>query len=575
VTTVGGAGVPGLTVTLSGAQAATATTDANGNYTFNGVPTAGNYAVTPGGSGVVFAPASSPVTDLAANASANFTVRFRVNHARASNGATAAASSFIDPMRPASAAINGDRRGQNWGTNPSAGSGWHDATNNNYPDTLEITFGGAKTVDEINLFSVQDNVNAPSEPTETQTFTKYGVTNFRVEYLNGTAWQLVPGGLVASNNKVWAKLSFAPLTTTKIRVIVNNALGGYSRLTEFEAWGTADALPTPPVLPPVNYALAANGATALASSTLDPMRAPLAAINGDRRAIHWGSDPSTGSGWHDSSDNTYPDWLEVRFAGSRLIDAIKVYGVQDSVFAPQEPTEALGSTRFGLVDFELQYWTGAAWATLPGTSVTGNNKVQRAFTFAPVTTDRVRLLVTKALAGYSRLAELEAWGPEAAVKPNVASAANGATASASSTLDPGRAASAAINGDRRAIHWGTDPSTGSGWHDSSNNTYPDWLQVNFAGARTISEVNVFTVQDNVFAPVEPTQELTFTKYGVTAFQLEYWTGSAWAPIPGASVTGNNKVWRKLTFAPLTTDRVRVLITGALAGNSRLTEVEVY
>ena len=83
---------------------------------------------------------------------------------------------------------------------------------------------------------MQDNVTAPSDPTDAMTFSKYGVTDFDVEYWTGSAWAVVPGGMVVSNNKVWRTLTFTPLQTTKIRVVVRGALAGYSRVTEVEAY---------------------------------------------------------------------------------------------------------------------------------------------------------------------------------------------------------------------------------------------------------------------------------------------------------------------------------------------------
>jgi hypothetical protein len=41
------------------------------------------------------------------------------------------------------------------------------------------------------------------------------------------------------------------------------------------------------------------------------------------------------------------------------------------------------------------------------------------------------------------------------------------------------------------------------------------------------------------------------------------------------VAGNNKVWRQFTFTPVTTDRIQVVVTGSLAGYSRITEVEAW
>src|SRR5215472_18456695 len=100
---------------------------------------------------------------------------------------------------------------------------------------------------------------------------------------------------------------------------------------------------------------------------------------------------------------------------------------------------------------------------------------------------------------------------------------------------------------------------GGGWNDSAPpNTFPDWLEVDFSGSQTIGEVDVFSIQDNYSSPSDPTEAMTFSLYGLTGFEVQYWTGSAWADVPGGSVSGNNKVWRKLTFTPLTTSKIRVL-----------------
>ena len=151
----------------------------------------------------------------------------------------------------------------------------------------------------------------------------------------------------------------------------------------------------------------------------------------------------------------------------------------------------------------------------------------------------------------------------------------GATATASSYLDLGRLPIASINGDRKGLHWGSDPATGSGWHCATNGVYPDWLQVDFNGSKTINEINVITLQDNYGSPVDPTETMTFGTYGITAFDVQYWNGSSWVTVPNGSVTGNNKVWRKFTFRQITTSKIRVTVNNALAGYSRIVEVEAW
>jgi hypothetical protein len=152
---------------------------------------------------------------------------------------------------------------------------------------------------------------------------------------------------------------------------------------------------------------------------------------------------------------------------------------------------------------------------------------------------------------------------------NVALTGNGGVATASSSYNAGFPVSAIINNERAGANWGN----GGGWNDNTGNTYPDWVQINFNGSKTIDHVVVYTLQDNYANPVEPTDTMTFTLYGITAFTVQGWNGSAWVSL--SSVSGNNLVKRTVSFASYTTDRIRINVTGALASYSRITEVEAW
>jgi hypothetical protein len=153
------------------------------------------------------------------------------NVAHASNGGGATASSTISPAFPASSINNNERAGVNWGN----GGGWNDASSNAYPDWVQIAFSGTRTIDRVVVYTVQDNYASPVEPTDTQTFSLYGVTAFTVQGLQGRKW--VTLATVAGNNLVKRTVNFAPFATNRIRINVTHALGSYSRITEVEAWG--------------------------------------------------------------------------------------------------------------------------------------------------------------------------------------------------------------------------------------------------------------------------------------------------------------------------------------------------
>lgn len=290
--------------------------------------------------------------------------------------------------------------------------------------------------------------------------------------------------------------------------------------------------------------------------------------NGDRKGANW----TSGGGWHDGTANAYPDWVQIDFSGTKTINEIDVFTVQDNYSNPQEPTETQTFSLYGITDFDVQYWDGGNWVIVTGGSVSGNNKVWRKFTFPAVSTQRIRVSVRNALASYSRIAEIEAYqGAPTPSLVNVASQANGAVASATSTYNSGLAASSANNGNRRGLNWGN----GSAWHDATGGQFPDALQINFSGAKTISEIDVFTVQDVYASPSEPSAATTFSLYGITDFDVQYWNGAGWTTIPGGSIGGNNLVWRKFTFSAITTTAIRVNVRNSADSYSRITEVEAY
>jgi hypothetical protein len=325
------------------------------------------------------------------------------------------------------------------------------------------------------------------------TFTLYGLTDFAVEFWDGATWQPIPGAVVTGNNLVWRRLTFAPITTTKIRVTVNNAQNTWSRVAEIEAYQSTggNAPPTVTLTSPT------DGASATA-----PAMIPLEATAGD-------------------SDGTVKR-----------------------------------------VDF---YANGSIVGTANTSpyQATWNNVAAGSYSVTAVATDNLDLSTTSAVAHVTVNPSM--------TQVNVAAAANGATAAASSTHDSGYDPSGAINGDRKGLSWGN----GGGWNDGTPGTWPDSLEVTFNGTKTITEVDVFSVQDNYTSPVEPTPAMTFTSYGLTDFTVEYWDGAAWQTVPGGVITGNTLVWRRLTFAPVKASKIRVTVNNALGTWSRITEVEAW
>src|SRR5262249_21342898 len=110
--TLSGAGLGGVTVTLSSGP--TATTNSSGNYSFSNLP-AGTYTVTPSLSGYTFTPPSRTFTNITANQTANFTAAILTG-------------------TPRVVSINFVGSGTAMGASESAGvvakTNWNNATNN-------------------------------------------------------------------------------------------------------------------------------------------------------------------------------------------------------------------------------------------------------------------------------------------------------------------------------------------------------------------------------------------------------------------------------------------------------------
>jgi hypothetical protein len=199
----------------------------------------------------------------------------------------------------------------------------------------------------------------------------------------------------------------AACTTSGVSAGVHSIVASYSG--DAGNAGSNSAPLSQVVNPPnqINVALASNGGVASASSTLTAIVGysfPVASVNDNERAgVNYGH----GGGWADGTVG-FPDWVEIDFNGSKIIDHVVLYTVQDNWPNPVEPTDTQTFSLWGVTDFLVQGWIGGSWVTLG--SVSGNNLVKRTVNFAATTTDRIRINVNNALGSSSRITEVEAWG---------------------------------------------------------------------------------------------------------------------------------------------------------------------
>jgi len=157
------------------------------------------------------------------------------NVAAASSGASATASSVVDPAYPPGATIDGDRTSRN-----GVDSGfWNDGTPSVFPDTLEVDFNTPRTVTKVTVYSLQDDYTHGVEPSDTMAFSLYGLTRFDVQALDPVTLTWTTVGTVTGNNLVKRTVALLhPVDTAAIRVVCDAAADGvYSRIVEVEATG--------------------------------------------------------------------------------------------------------------------------------------------------------------------------------------------------------------------------------------------------------------------------------------------------------------------------------------------------
>jgi hypothetical protein len=101
------------------------------------------------------------------------------------------------------------------------------------------------------------------------------------------------------------------------------------------------------------------------------------------------------------SEAKVPNWVELAWEKPVTVGSARIVSGYLSEGAVREP----------IADFVLQAHDGKDWKDIPGTKVEGNTDPYWHRAFEPVTAARLRLLVTAAAGGISRLWEIELYAP--------------------------------------------------------------------------------------------------------------------------------------------------------------------
>ena len=205
-----------------------------------------------------------------------------------------------------------------------------------------------------------------------------------------------------------------------------------------------------------------------------------------------------------------------------------------------------------LTVFYFQYLTNGNWVTVPGSTVVGNTNVERNVVFSsPITSTSFRLY--DSLDSPIRLRQLALYPPNGT---------NGFAFGTDFMIDVARKQPtfATTNSYGNWPLLATDGlvNSNSAWQTTlvgSNS-----LLINLQFTNKIGSAHLYSGATGV-APL-------------TNFVLQYWTGGAWANIPGGSISGNSSSALVIPFTtPVTTTKVQLVFTNS--GTSAVQELCIF
>lgn len=189
----------------------------------------------------------------------------------------------------------------------------------------------------------------------------------------------------------------------------------------------------------------------------------------------------------------------------------------------------------------------------PGTPRANYNVVQ----FPAVSAQRVRMLATAASGARTGLTELKIFNRGGVQPPANQALSATPTASYTSAWESVAAINDGVDppssNDTVNPRWGCWPETGQ-----------QWVDLTWSSAKSLSKAEVYFFDDDEGIDMP------------ASWTLQYWNGSAYVDVPGASAyTLSKNQYNPVTFAATSTTRLRVLLTANGSNSVGLLEVKAY
>lgn len=257
------------------------------------------------------------------------------------------------------------------------------------------------------------------------------------------------------------------------------------------------------------------------------------------------------------STNTSGQWLEIHYPRQVTIASAHLY------------TGVIGATTAeNWANFKLQYYNGSSWVDVPGGSKSSNTLLEVNVIFSQaVTSDKFRLLSTDVGSAVRSIREIAMFGPNV-----VNSVEQGYTIGTEVVLNLAHkrpAIASSISGTNYAIK-----AVDGYVHDSSR-----WLCTPGVVGETL-EIDLLSQDANgdalhaIGSAHLYSGDFATSNGAMSDFTLEYWNGTAWLAIPGATITGNTSTARVVSFSSsVVTSKVRLVSN--TTGSAKVAELLIF
>ncbi len=290
-------------------------------------------------------------------------------------------ASFTDPKTSLEAVNDGNYR---YTVHPP--NRWTTQGSPHKSDWLELDFGIARRIDTVKLAFLDDGTGIVAPE------------SVALEFFDGTTWKPLPheSPRAKPTGHRFTMVAFAPQELTRLRATFVHGQGGFTGLTEIEAWGAGTLPYAPPPPRPGNLAYNPTGsgfpkATASFHDIYGGL--PERAIDGK---VNY--KPTPINRWTSYGSPSKTDWLEVDFGTPKQVSRAELYIYDDH--GGVQPPES----------FSVQYLAEVEWRMVENLVKSPQTPMGSALnnaTFTQVTTTKIRIVFTHQGASRSGLTELE------------------------------------------------------------------------------------------------------------------------------------------------------------------------